>query len=487
MEDDIMPSSTSLIEDDNKKNESDELSTLIEEMNSKCVISNTKPFPEFIHATHDSYETDSPKLMATLDACPFPAYNRLMPFPYHAIGQKDTKLREILFNKSMGELASLILFSPIPIFLPPVAAMLTGKVSNISIANLKEQEKRYLDIFNTLYSAAENKDEFLCSEKAKKLRFLHQEMRMTIRNEERRLNNLSFQSWDPIQSSVSIFVFYSKTMDVIRQRHAFVSESDTKEFERYSTLIQTAEENLTRRFSSIMSELTENNPKVTAAMDHMKNHIFSLINEEKFSFDLDKKVNQADHTLVTTEMHHKDPSGFNDLGYHVILNYTVEILAAMEKWLLSVCGIHPKFHNSVSLLRQSFPFTRDVPQSLLKEMNDQLVYIHNTRKDAFASLWSLSATKPVLILPLNHNSEKIRSYLVQIFRALTITRTPYLSIIQRTLQCSEVSAKKVPSHYWNSNTEPLMKWYPDPSSRRQPLSVFSFSHKNDISLTSSSY
>lgn len=483
MEDDPVVGSNSSIEVNKTTTDLDDL---IKEMNEKCVITATKPFPDFIHATPESYQTDSPKLMATLDACPFPTYDRLMPFPFYAIGQKDTKLREILFNKSMGELASLILFSPIPIFLPPVAAMLTGKVPSNSLSNLKIQEKRYLDIFKTLYDAAPDKSDFLYSKEAEKLRFLDRELTMNIRNLSRNLEKLSIQSWDPVQSSVSIFVFYSKTMDIIRQRHGFVSESNVKEFERYSKIIADAEKELADRFSTIMDELVSNNPRAAAAIDHMKKHVFSLINEEKFSFDLDKKVNQVDIDLLTSTENPETVAGFRDIACHTILNFTLETLAAMEKWLLTVCGVDSKFHDSVSLLRQPSPPLHDVPESLLKEMKNQLLFIHNARKDTFASLWPVSATQPVLIFYAKHDPSHVRAYLVQIFKALALTRTRYLAIIDNSVRCKNATSKKVSPENWTPKNEPVMQFFPDPPSRRQPLSVFSFSCSHESIPSSSS-
>lgn len=482
------------MEDDTQNHSSnvEDKLAMITEMISKVEISAEKPWPVHIHAEPKSFGTASPKLMATIDMCPFPAHSRLMPFPFQAIGQKDTKIREILFNKAMGTCGSLPLFAPVPILLPPLAAMLTGKPSSIMTYNLKEQQQRYRGIFEKLYNDAPDKEAFLESKEAKKLRFLHQNLGMDARSHERTLRAFSVQSWNPVQSAVSIFVFYSKVMDVIRQSHGFVSESNTEEFDRYSKLIDEAEKLFQGNSTYVYDDCVTLDTCIKAAVEFLKKNSTFLLSDKELIQGVETHMDRSNPFLVSEEeLATLPPINLAEKGAFIVRDFTIRTLHNMEQWIMHVCDIPSEFRDTISLTRQPPPVAANIDATLYKEMKDQADYLQQVRTDAFSTFWQSNSVKPVLFLPkgsLRDFSEKDKkTFLVKTLTTVARTRTQYLSVIDHVLRCKNVSFRKSKVDAWKPFDGNTMQWYPDAASRQQPLNVFAYSHKTkgNTSISSS--
>lgn len=452
---------------------------MIAEMLSKCRIDEQKPWPDFVHIdplTKNSLA--NPRLIATLDVCPFPASSNLIPFPFFTVDQKNAQLSEVLFNKAMGVCASIPSFVPIPILLPPFAAMLTGKPNSIMLVNMKAQQRRFVSIFKKIYNthfSSHDKDEetFLQTKTAKKLRFMHQELGMKIRSRERLVRKFRVQSWKPIQSSVTIFLFYSKIMDIIRQSNGFTSEENVEEFERYTALIKKADEDfkILNNFQAHENQ-TKANPAISAAVDYLKTNSSFFKSTEAFVSPLEKKMNNAVHGDEGALL-----KSFEKEAIQFVRDFTIQTLANMECWIMHVCGIPSEFHAAISLKRQPFPIGANVDLQLLKEMEQQLFYLQKIRFDAYSTIWSNTSLKPVLFLPESSPYETTKKeregFLLEIFETLTRTLTSYEVIVFRVLRQSETVHTKVNREHFDSNTFHSIKWYPNSSSRFKPLSVFS--------------
>lgn len=465
--------------ENHSSNNEDKLA-MITEMISKVEISAEKPWPVHIHAEPKSFGTRRPMLMATIDMCPFPAHSRLMPFPFQAIGQKDTKIREILFNKAMGTCASLPLFAPVPILLPPLTAMLTGKPSSIMSYNLKEQQQRYRDIFEKLYNDAQDKEAFLESKEAKKLRFLHQTLGMDARSHERTLRAFSVQSWEPVQSAVSIFVFYSKVMDVIRQSHGFVSESNTEEFDRYSKLIDEAEKLFQDNSKYVYDDCVTLDTCIKAAVEFLKKNSTFLFSDKELIQGVETHMDRSNPFLVSEEeLAILPPINLAEKGAFIVRDFTIRTLHNMEQWIMHVCEIPPAFRDTISLTRQPPPIGENIDAVLYKEMKDQADYLQEVRTDAFSTFWQSNKIEPVLFLPKGFFCEfpekDKKTFLVKTLTTVARTRTQYLSVIDHVLRCKNVSSRKSKVDAWKPFDGNTMQWYPDAASRQQPLNVFAFS------------
>lgn len=454
--------------------EDDENLNIVAEMLSKCQINEQKPWPDFVHASASNQNSPGiPNLIATLDICPFPASSTLIPFPFFTVDQKNNKLEEVLFNKAVGLCASIPLFAPIPILLPPLAAMLTGNPSKILSLNMKTQQERFVSIFKKLYEAAENKEEFLQSKQAKKIRFMHQELGMKIRSHERFLRRFQVQSWKPVQSSVTIFVFYSKIMDIIRQTNAFTPEENAGESERYAELIKKADRQTGILKCSQIEDIDFGGFKHTkeAAINFLKTNNSFLKDPQTFIPLLEKRMNAS-----VWENDGQDVMDFEKEAAFFVREFTIKVLEKMEKWILIVSGIPHQFHDAISLKKQPFPIGANVDSELLKELHQQLAYIHRIRVDAYSNFWINSSMKPVLILPEDSkivSKKEKRRFLLELFEAFTRTQTSYETITNHVLQQYEIVNRRVNPSDFTSSISRDVKLYLDSPSRRQPLSIFS--------------
>jgi hypothetical protein len=441
---------------------------LLNKMMEKCQLGPQKPWPEFVHQ-HPKAKQGDILLVATLDACPLPIGSRLIPAPFHKANLSKKSFKDMLINNAFAIASSHPLFGVFPIVLPVIPPMLTGVHSTFITHGMKQQLLRYEEIFKKLQEEAPDKEEFLSSERARKLRYEHQNLSRSIRTQLREERSYVVDAWEPIQSTMSIFTFYSKVIDVFRQYHGFVSTANTLEYERYTRLLTQADGALLNENQKLLENFPEEFDDFNRVIQVLKrengflNNPFILLDNIKQEFPPDVPFEQRCVNLITY--------------------FTISVLKNMERWILTVCDIVPECHRVLFLDTQPLPVPSDVNPTLIKLMKEQYTWIQNIRRDAYCVTWQNGTIKPVLLSPGTINSSvDHRLFYLESLRAVSRVKTSYDSTIKDAQRRASILKRSCPRHEITARSSIVMKWYPDPPSRFQPLDIFSKNTTDDTTL-----
>jgi hypothetical protein len=452
------PTSSSSCSDDQSQGKSNLDLDLLNQMLDQCRLGPTKPWPNYIHQD-PRVKNGKVLLMATLEACPLPIGSRLIPFPMHKVSLSNQAYKDALFNRAIGTASSHPLIGVFPIVLPIIPALLTGKVSTFFTHGMKLQQERYCQIFDKLYADAPDKEAFLSSEKAIKLRYEHQDLGRRLRHQLRSEREYIVESWEPIQSTISIFHFYTRIIDIVRQNRGFVSLADPQEYARYTALISEADATLIEGDKKLL----ENFPDQFKVFDNLIRQLKKTNSLLQDPFVLFEQIRGF----------FSDDVSFEESCAELIRYFTLGILKNMETWILTVCEIVPECHSGLFLTSQPLPVSSDVTPALRKQMEEQLDLIHKVRKDAMSDIWQNNQVKSFCLLPGKvHKTADHCLFFLETLRAVARVKTTYESIMVTAQRLRSVLLRETPPDLYTTHVPAIMKWYPDPDSRHQPLDVF---------------
>lgn len=263
------------------------------------------------------------KLFFHYDRIPLPLHNNpYFPFPEIACKEIDKKALDTIMGSAWAKMAKMPLFASVLMPVPTLATMLTGIKSNADVEEfengIKELDELYVKSMNSRNMSPE---EFYETEEARTILDVAL-MAKTKRDAQLRTHNLHVPiGWERYVSSVSIYLYYSRIIDILATTSAFTPEHAGSQWHAQQRRIDAAN---TIMFSSIDKTLK----KIIAQPE------------------LSSVITKARHNAVGSRFLGIDYDLVYDLIERGCFEFTYKVLSEMERWILTICGMPIELHDT---------------------------------------------------------------------------------------------------------------------------------------------
>lgn len=342
-----------------------------------CELTQTTPWPPFIV---DNTASQEGTVMAVHDASPFLVAGRCIPFPTHLVADISDETKIQLFSNAMSLMAIMPLFTPIPIFVPTLAATLTGKISTYRVRSMKQQENEKNKQYARLLSGWQgDPKDFHLSKEAQKIQHDYIHMRYQRVGIEVDNDRYTPECWKYIQSSVSIFMFYMKTINMMEQRMMFVPDHDHEMRKFYAEKIVVANRELHEGWHTLFRESVLENERFSMAVKNIQRQLV------RYGF----VMNWMDPEIIQAI---REGSVVDAIKY-----FTVGAIVQLEQWILVVTGIPKDFRHVFISTLSHMPDWSLVNPELEKELATQVDKLDVIRNFTFQSVWTPTQCGPALM------------------------------------------------------------------------------------------
>ena len=247
--------------------------------------------------------------------------NPYIPMPEHACVEIDRKILERTVGEAWAKMAKMPLFAALIMPVPTVATMMTGykskeQVSNFDIA-IKQLDVLYGEL---LQKHGGDEASFYDTEEARKI--IDAALAATSKRDIllKTYNRHVPIGWEPIASTVSVFLYYSRLIDIFSISVMFTPETLGAERKSHQQRIDLATKimyaNIDKALKNVITE-----PELSSAISH------------------------ARHSTVGTLPLGIDYDTVCPLIEKGCIEFTYAVLAEMERWILTMCGIPSELHS----------------------------------------------------------------------------------------------------------------------------------------------
>jgi hypothetical protein len=261
------------------------------------------------------------KLLFHYDRLQLPLHkNPYFPFPEHACRRFDKNALQLVLNTAWSKMAKMPFFASILMPAPTLATMLTGVKTKANIEELDNGIKS-LDQFyaDTMRERNMTPEEFYETADARKIIDMAL-MANAKRDAELRVHNMHVPiSWDRYVTSVSIYLYYSRVVDILAATSAFTPQHAATQWHAQQKRIDVANNILFTSIDNKMKDILAR-PQLSAAISKALNSI-------------------AGSRFVGIDYDEVDP-----FIEQACIEFTYKVLAEMERWILTICGIPMELH-----------------------------------------------------------------------------------------------------------------------------------------------
>lgn len=263
------------------------------------------------------------KLFFHYDRLPVPLHNNpYFPFPEMSCKAIDKKALETIIGTAWSKMAKMPLFASILMPAPTLATMLTGIKSKADVQEFEDGIKELDELYaKTMRERGMSPDEFYECEEARNIIDVAL-MAKAKRDAQLRLHNIHVPiGWDFYVSSVSVYLYYSRIIDILAATSAFTPEHAGSQWHAQQKRIDVA------------------NTIMFTAIDRALKKIIAQP-------ELSSMITKARHSAVGTRFVGIDYSLVHDLIEQGCMEFTYKVLSEMERWILTICGIPMELHET---------------------------------------------------------------------------------------------------------------------------------------------
>ncbi len=263
------------------------------------------------------------KVFFHFDDFPVPlSEHACVPFPEHLCATIDKQLLERIMNEAWTRMAQVPLFTSVLMPAPTIATMMTGIPSREPINALDRGIAELEDLYARLL--AEHGGDAESFYDTPEARTIIDGALLAISKRDMQLrehNSRAAVGWDAIVSSPSVYLYYSRIIDIMSASTAFTRAGDA---------IHDACAKSIKRANEIM-------------LGTISNAFIEAISRPELSV----AIASAKHNVVGSRFVGVDAEAVCPLVEKACIDFTYAALAAMETWILSVCEFPKEIHSSL--------------------------------------------------------------------------------------------------------------------------------------------
>lgn len=340
------------------------------------------------------------------------AHNQFIPMPEHACVEIDRKILERTVNEAWTKMAQMPFFAALIMPAPTVATMMTGHKSDEQIAIFNTAINQLSTLYDELLKRHEGDEEsFYDTEEARKIvdaALVASSKRDMLLKAHNRYKPVG---WDPITSTVSVFLYYSRIIDIFSVSVMFTPEHMGAERKAQQQRIDLATKIMYDNIDKALKRIIEN-PVLASAIACARN---SVVGTMPLGVDYDEVCPIIEQGCV---------------------DFTYAVIAELERWILTLCGIPVELHSC--LLCTAQPKVSFTAGKLNEDGMNWQEDLRDIRKRALSHIWENYtfdeefSDEDAQRITVPHASRK--EYQVSVFNVLvrmTYTKETHMGVLRQ--------------------------------------------------------
>lgn len=334
--------------------------------------------------------------------------SKYMPFPERVCTKLDDQTRDMMLTQAWKNMALMPLFASFVMPVPTVALMMTGIPSTRHIDELQ----RNIDDLHTAYNHVSSSYEggeraFYETIESRMIIDMIQMTHFKIGSERRMHSAYKPIGWNHLVSTCSIYIYYSRIIDLLTAANGFVPPHATTQSAEIEQKIKAATHVMNEEADAALANAVEKTKLSTFISRARSNpigfHTFKGVNYRKVRPLIEKQC----------------------------VSFTYAILAAMEKWILTLCDVPEVFLSKLLCTAQP-----KVPIRNGTLGEDGITFQEGLRKSratALPSIWSrftfneeFFSEEPMITQHLGHTEYQDETFAALV--RLSLTETSYTII-----------------------------------------------------------